>query len=103
MDGTRYTVSASAHIDADPALVYRIISNYETEHARILPDAFSRLAVEKGGIGAGTVITFQMRVLGRTQMFRAEVTEPVPGRVLVETDLDTNGGATTFVVEKGSS
>jgi hypothetical protein len=103
MDDIRYTVSASAHIDADPSLVYSIISNYKTEHARILPDAFSDLAVEQGGIGDGTVIRFQMRVLWRSQTFRAAITEPVPGRVLVETDLETNGAATTFVVEEGSA
>ena|SRR5690348_3083209 len=42
-----------------------------------------------------------MRVFGRTQTFRAAITEPEPGRVLVETDLDTNGAVTTFTVNPG--
>jgi hypothetical protein len=44
--------------------------------------------VERGGVGAGTVIRFRLRVFRRTRDFRAEITEPTPGRVLVETDLD---------------
>jgi hypothetical protein len=39
-----------------------------------------------------------MRVLGRAQTFRAAITEPEPGRVLVETDL-TMGAVTTFTVD----
>jgi hypothetical protein len=56
------------------------------------------LTVEKGGVGAGTLISFQMRLMGRLQTFHAAITEPEPGRVLVETDLDT-GAVTTFTVE----
>jgi hypothetical protein len=42
-----------------------------------------------------------MRVFGKTQTFRAAITEPEPDRVLVETDLDSNGAATTFTVNPG--
>jgi hypothetical protein len=58
---------------------------------------FVSLDIESGGVGAGTVIRFQMRLLGRLQTFRAIVSEPEPGRVLVETN-DT-GQVTTFTVE----
>jgi hypothetical protein len=57
--------------------------------------------VEKGGIGAGTVIKVGMRIFGRAQSFRAMITEPEPGRVLVETDLDPKGPITTFIVDPG--
>ena len=43
------------------------------------------------------MIRFQMRIFGRTRTFRAAITEPEPGRVLAETDLDT-GTLTTFTV-----
>lgn len=95
-------ISASASIPAPPRRAYSIIANYQDEHPRILPPQFSNLVVEKGGIGAGTVIRFNMRVFGRKQSFRAAVTEPEPGRVLVETDLDTNGAVTTFTVDSGT-
>jgi hypothetical protein len=49
-------------------------------------------------IGTRIRIRIQMRVMGRTQTFRAAITEPEPGRVLVETDL-TMGAVTTFTVD----
>ena len=57
--------------------------------------------MEQGGIGAGTVIRFQMSALGQKRTLRAEITEPEPGRVLVETYLDSNGAVTTFTVDPG--
>jgi hypothetical protein len=56
------------------------------------------LKVEQGGIGAGTIIRFQMRVLGKSQDFRGVVTEPEPGRVLTES-YDGDASVTTFTVE----
>src|SRR5215467_8872697 len=94
----KHTVSASAIIPARRERVYSLIANYNDGHPRILPKQFSGLTVEQGGVGAGTVIRFQMRLLGKKQTFRAAVTEPDPGHVLVETDLDTNGAVTTFTI-----
>jgi hypothetical protein len=79
--------------------VYRIIADYHDGHPHILPKPhFVSLTVEQGGLGAGTVIRFQMRLMGRLQTFRATITEPEPGRMLVETDMQT-GAVTTFTVE----
>jgi hypothetical protein len=99
----KHIVSASAIIPARRERIYSLISNYNDGHPRILPKQFSSLVVEQGGVGAGTVIRFQMRVFGRKQMFRAAITEPEPGRVLVETDLDANGSITTFTVNPGGA
>ena len=101
-NGTR-TITASATIPARRERVYSLIANYKDGHPRILPRQFSGLQVEQGGVGAGTVVRFQMTLLGRKQTYRAAVTEPDPGRVLVETDLDTNGAVTTFIVGPGSA
>ena len=59
--------------------------------------------VEQGGVGAGTVIRFQMSLFGKNQTFRAAITEPEPGHILVETYLDANGAVTTFTVNQGSA
>jgi len=99
----KHTISASAVIPARRERVYSLISNYNDGHPRILPKQFSGLVVEEGGIGAGTIIRFQMSFFGKKQMFRAVVTEPEPGRVLVETYLDGNGAVTTFTVNPGSA
>lgn len=90
--------SASALIDAPPQDLYAIIADYHHGHPKILPKPpFVSLAVEEGGTGTGTVIRVDMRVLGQLQTFRSVITEPEPGRVLVETN--DNGYVTTFTVE----
>lgn len=101
-DMAQHSISASALIPAPPAQVYAVIADYQNGHQAILPrPPFVSLTVEKGGIGAGTEIAFQMRLMGKLQTFRAVITEPEPGRVLVETDLET-GAITTFTVEPGA-
>jgi hypothetical protein len=97
-----YVVSASQRLNAQPRRVYDTIANYHTGHPRIVPKQFRNLIVEKGGIGAGTVIRFEVTVLGRTTAFRAEVTEPEPGRMLVERNILGSDSVTTFIVEPGA-
>ena len=99
----KHIISASAIIPARRERVYSLLANYRDGHPRILPRQFSDLVVEEGGIGGGTVIRFQMTVLGRKQNFNAAVTEPEPGRVLVETYLDPAGTITTFTVDPGTA
>jgi hypothetical protein len=94
----RIQATASAVIDAPPHTVYAILADYRHGHPQILPKAyFGALVVEQGGTGAGTRIRFDIRLLGTTHSVRAAITEPEPGRVLAETDLDT-GAVTTFTV-----
>jgi hypothetical protein len=99
----KHTVSATAIIPARRERVYSLIANYHDGHPRIVPKQLTGMVVEQGGVGAGTVIRFQMSLLGKKQKYRAAVTEPEPGRVLVETDLETNGAVTTFIVDPGTA
>lgn len=93
-------VAVSAVIEAPPGELYAIIADYRNRHPRILSRKhFPRLEVERGGIGAGTRIRFQMRLVGRIRTLRAEIHEPEPGRVLVERNLDPQAAVTTFTVE----
>jgi hypothetical protein len=95
-----YKVTSSSVIDAPAELVYRTLADYREGHPSILPKAyFLSLEVEQGGFGDGTIINFQTRVLGTTQHFRSAITEPQPGSVLVEANLEEPGGKTTFTVE----
>ncbi len=88
--------TASKQIHAPAEVIYEILADYRTRHPLILPKPyFLSLDVEEGGVGAGTIVNFKMRVLGRTQSFRSLITEPVPGRTLLETDLNS-GIATRF-------
>jgi Polyketide cyclase / dehydrase and lipid transport len=86
---------------APPATVYRLLADYHRGHPRILPERYFRnMQVEAGGTGAGTRIRYQVRAFGTVRTFRAEITEPEPGRRLLETGIES-GIATTFTVEPG--
>ena len=92
------TVSASARVEAPARRVYELIADYRDGHTRIVPPKyFKSLDVEQGGFGAGTIIRVTMHILGADRTYRAKVTEPEPGRVITETDLET-GLATSFIV-----
>jgi hypothetical protein len=96
-----FVVSATARINAVPDRVYGIIADYRNGHPQILPKQFGRLCVDAGGYGAGTVIRFSVVALGRKVDFRAVVSEPQPGRVLVERNDPPNSSVTTFIVDPG--
>lgn len=86
-------VRAAVSIDAALEDAYAIMADYRNGLAGILPCEFSDLSVKRGGVGAGTIIRFRMRVMDRTLSLGAGITEPEPGRELAETYLDSNGEA----------
>ncbi|HSJ25548.1 MAG TPA: SRPBCC family protein [Longimicrobiales bacterium] len=97
----RVHLAESAAVAAPGGRVYGILADYVAGHPRILPPRyFTRLDVERGGYGAGTVFSCDMRLLGTSSTFRAEVSEPEPGRVLVERILDERNMVTTFTVDE---
>lgn len=92
-------MSSSGKIGARPGEVYAVIADYRRHHPHVVPpEYFRRLDVLEGGVGAGTRTRVEMRVLGATKVFEQVVTEPAPGRVLMETNQD-GSGVTTFTVE----
>jgi ribosome-associated toxin RatA of RatAB toxin-antitoxin module len=92
-------VESSAVIPARPEAIYAVLADYREAHPAILPKPyFTELKVEEGGQGAGTVIHVRMKVFGVESEFHQIVSEPEPGRVLAETDLNT-GLTSTFTVE----
>ncbi len=96
-------VDASALIPAPASVVYALIADYKNGHPSILPpEYFENLVVEEGGQGAGTRIRFTMKAFGSKETSRAYITEPHPGRVLVET-VEGRGIVTTFTVEASKS
>src|SRR5947207_2636748 len=90
-------VKAEAVLNALPEDVYATITDYKKGHPSILPkESFYDLQVEEGGYGAGTIMSFNARVLGVEQSFHQRVSEPEPGRVLVEQDIDSIQNVTTI-------
>jgi len=96
--------TASKTIRAPAEMVYNIIADYRNSHPQILPKQyFLSLEVEAGGVGAGTIVRFEMRLLGQIQSFRALITEPEPGRLLVETDIRSGIPTSFYVVPVGNN
>lgn len=91
-------VAQSAEIHAAPGAVYRLLADYRKGHPSVLPKSLRIVAIDKGGYGAGTVVRVRSRTMGQTRAFRFRVTEPEPGRVLMESEPET-GTVTTFTVE----
>src|SRR5215204_5438687 len=89
----------SAVIDAPPAQVYAVFADYRNAHQQVLPrPEFGEVIIEKGGQGAGTVYRTSVTVMGMRTDYYMEVTEPEPGRLLVETDKKL-GVVTSFIIE----
>ena len=96
---THYHAEASDIINAPPEDVYAIIADYHEGHPAILPARyFTDLNVTEGGQGEGTAVTVHMNVFGAKALFDMVVSEPEPGRVLVEEDKSA-GVVTTFTLE----
>ncbi len=101
MGTVRAAVDRTLAAPAD--VVYGCIADMRDHHPRFLPPAFSGFEVESGGVGAGTVVRFTVTAGGRQRAYRMEVSEPEPGRVLVESDTNSSL-VTTFTVEpRGAS
>jgi hypothetical protein len=90
-------VVAEGNVGAPAERVYGILADYRQHHPKILPPAFSDFRVDEGGVGAGTVIRFRLKAGGRTEDYRAVVSEPEPGRVLRE-NYPERSSATIFMV-----
>ena len=99
----KHSLSAAKLISSPAQIVYDLIADYRDGHPRILPRPyFISLEVEQGGYGAGTVINFQMKLMSRIQSFHSTISEPEPGHILVETEMNA-GAVTTFTVDPRSN
>lgn len=95
----RLRVEVPGEIPANAADVYNLLADYREGHPRILPpEHFRDLVVEEGGRGEGTVFRIVTVAGGVEKPYRMAVSEPEPGRVLAEQDMDSSL-LTTFVVD----
>lgn len=95
----QFHVSVTEVIAAPVEAVYALLADYQHGHPSILPPQyFKELTVEEGGQGAGTVVRVVMETMGNRQTYRFTISEPVPGRVLLEEDASA-GAITRFTLE----
>jgi len=94
-------LSAEALVHAPAETVYGYVADMREHHPHFLPAEFSDFQVESGGVGAGTVTRFKITAGRRTREYRMRVDEPLPGRVLTESDTGSSL-VTTFTVSPES-
>jgi uncharacterized protein YndB with AHSA1/START domain len=98
----KVTASAERMIDAPAAQVYGYLAD-QNQHAKFLPPAFSDFQVVEGGVGAGSATRFKITAGGRTREYNMRVSEPEPGRTLVETDQGSSLRTTFTVTPQGDN
>ncbi|MET7774832.1 SRPBCC family protein [Streptomyces mirabilis] len=89
--------SAERTIDAPADEVYQYLADMQL-HSWFLPPPFYDFQVEESGVGTGSVVRFKIDFAGGVRELRMQVTEPEPGRTLVQTDTNGSGLVTTFTV-----
>jgi Polyketide cyclase / dehydrase and lipid transport len=78
-------------VAASPPRVHAFLADYQNNRPRILPPEYFRdYRVERGGDGAGTVISYRLRAGGRERAYRMRVEEPTEGGLLIERDIDSS-------------
>jgi hypothetical protein len=101
--GVKSRFAAERRMDVPPEVAYHCLADYREHHrpAGFLPPAFSAFEVHRGGIGAGTEASWTVDLGGgRKRRMSVTITEPDPGRRLVETG---DGVVTTFTVAPTAS
>ena len=85
-------------IDAPAEVIYHLIADYRVHHRPegFLPPAFSDQEILRGGVGAGTELRYTLTAGNRPRVVTSLISEPEPGRRLVET---APGIETTVTVE----
>jgi hypothetical protein len=86
------TVEQEGAVGAPAELTYSLLAD-DAHHQKFLPAAFSNFTVVSGGVGAGTVHSFDINAGGRVRSYVMDVSEPEPGRVLMEKDRGSWQGA----------
>lgn len=78
-------------VAASPRRVRAFLADYRNNRPSILPpEHFLDYHVERGGDGAGTVISYRLRAGGRERPYRMRVEEPTEGGPLVERDTQSS-------------
>ena len=95
----RIRAEASKVIDARPQVIWDVIRDYHVGHPAIMPKPYTQsLKVLKGGVGEGTETHLTMKVYGRIFEYHHRISEPEPGRLLKETEVNS-GQFSSFTLD----
>lgn len=87
---SRVTAQSERVIEAPPQEVYAALIDYQNRRPAILTPHFLDYAVESGGVGEGTVISYRLQAGGRERPYRMQVTETAKGQTITEKDLNSS-------------
>jgi hypothetical protein len=91
-------VETERTVQADPATVFGLVSDYAEGRPRYLPPNYAGYEVEEGGRGAGTTVRYVLHAARRERPYRMQVTQPDAGLVVVEKDAGSSLTTTWTVV-----
>jgi hypothetical protein len=84
------TVQVTRAYGSSPEAMFAALADYSGLRPRILPPEMTDFTVLSGGTGAGTRFTYDLHATKRrTRHVDATVTEPQPGRTLLEADTNS--------------
>lgn len=78
-------ILASQEIEASREAVFAVLVDYQRRPA-LVPTNVTDYTIKRGGHGADTLVRYRLHLAGRVRDCRMEVTEPVAGCELVESD-----------------
>jgi uncharacterized protein YndB with AHSA1/START domain len=88
--GRRIAIEADRTVDAPMEQVWRLLRDYRAARARMFGEPFAEYELHHGGVGAGTVIGYRLRLGHHERALVLTVDEPTPGRQL--RDREHHGG-----------
>lgn len=86
-------------LNVSPQEVYGFLRDY-TKRPLILPPNYLDYRIDKGGYGAGTVVSYRLHAAGRERNYRVLVDEPYQG-ALTERDISSSMVTTWLVAPLG--
>jgi Polyketide cyclase / dehydrase and lipid transport len=97
---TKLYVKSERLVNHPTDFVHNLFADFVNHHPKFLPPQFTELQLEAGGYGAGTVYNFTSLFGGQVRAFKMLVSEPQPGKVMIEHDqLSTLETTFTFTPE----
>ena len=95
--------AAEAVIDAPAPTVLAVLRDFNGQHREILPPAFANLVVEEGGVGAGTVMSFDHHARRPERRRATSPRSRSPAEGVIEEHIVGRDMVTTFTVRPDSA
>lgn len=96
------TVETGRDIAASPRQVFTCIADFSAHRPQWLPPNYSDWAVERGGIGDGTVVRYRLKVGPRQRVYHMHISAPQDQTSVLEKDADSSMQLRWTVTPRGA-